>query len=294
MTPLRKEMIRAMELRNLSKHTKRNHLGSVDRLARYYKKSPDQLTKEQIEDYLLYLKNEKGNTLGTCNVVKSGIRFFFKHVVKKDLELDFRVTTKRDKLPTVLTRRQVWALIHAPSNIKHRLLLMTAYSAGLRAMEVARLKPEHIHSDKMLIEVVDGKGSKDRFTVLSVRLLDELRDYYRTCQPHTYLFSSSYAKHKDKPLSYTAVRRIFQNARKKANVRKQVGTHTLRHSFATHLLEAGYDLRRIQVLLGHRRLSTTMIYLHVSRKTLSKIPSPLDLYETQKNQKEDRTDDPNH
>ena len=158
MTPLRQEMIRAMELRNLSKHTKRNHLGSVDRLSRYYNKSPDQLTKEQIEDYLLYLKNERGNTLGTCGVVASGIRFFFKHVVKKKLELDFHVTTKRDKLPTVLTQRQAWALINAPSNIKHRLLLMTAYSAGLRAMEVARLKPEHIHSDKMLIEVVDGKG----------------------------------------------------------------------------------------------------------------------------------------
>lgn len=240
MTPMRQEMIRAMELRNLSKHTKRNHLGSVDRLSRYYNKSPDQLTKEQIEDYLLYLKNERGNTLGTCGVVASGIRFFFKHVVKKDLELDFRVTTKRDKLPTVLTRRQVWALINAPSNIKHRLLLMTAYSAGLRAMEVARLKSEHIHSDKMLIEVVDGKGSKDRYTVLSVRLLDELREYYRTCRPQTYLFPSSYKKHKDKPLSYTAVRRIFQKARQKANVRKQVGTHCLRHSFATHLLEAGY------------------------------------------------------
>jgi len=104
MTPLRQEMIKAMELRNLFKHTKRNHLGSVDRLSRYYNKSPDQLTKEQVEDYLLYLKNEKGNTLGTCAVVASGIRFFFKHIVKKDLELDFRVTTKRDKLPTVLTQ----------------------------------------------------------------------------------------------------------------------------------------------------------------------------------------------
>ena len=294
MTPLRQEMIRTMELRNLSNSTKKNHMGAVDRISRYYNQPPDKLTKKQIEDYLLYLKNEKGNCLGTCAVAASGIRFFFKHVVKKQLKLDFHVTNKREKLPTVLTQRQAWALVNAPSNIKHRLLLMTTYSAGLRAMEAATLKPEHIHSDKMLIKVVSGKGSKDRYTILSVRLLEQLRHYYRTCRPQTYLFPSSHRKNKGQPLSYSAVRVIFHKARKKANVRKRVSIHSLRHSFATHLLEAGYDIRRIQVLLGHRRLSTTMVYLHVSRKTLSKIPSPLDLIEPQTFQKEDSTDDPNH
>ena len=294
MTPMRQEMIRTMDLRNLSKSTQKNHMGAVDRMARHYNQSPEKLTKEQIDNYLLYLKNEKGNTLGTCGVAASGIRFFFKHVVKKELELDFHVTKKRVKLPVVLTKRQAWALINAPSNIKHRLLLTTTYSAGLRAMEAATLKPEHIHSDKMLIEVVDGKGSKDRFSVLSVRLLEQLRHYYRTCRPKTYLFPTSQNRRKGQPMSYSAVRCIFNRARDKAKITKRATIHCLRHSFATHLLEAGCDIRRIQLLMGHRRLSTTLIYLHVSRKSLAKIPSPLDLYEPQKHQKEDSTDDPNH
>jgi site-specific recombinase XerD len=129
----------------------------------------------------------------------------------------------------------------------------------------------------MLIKVEDGKGRKDRYTMLSVRLLDELRHYYRKFRPKTYLFPSSFKKRKDRPLSYEAVRSIYEKARKNAGVKKGEGLHTLRHSFATHLLEAGYDIRKIQVLMGHARLTTTMIYLHVSRETLSKIPSPLDL-----------------
>ena len=294
MTPLRLKMIKTMELWNLSKHTQKNYMAAVNGLSRYYQKSPDKLTKEQIEDYLLYLKNEKGNAVGSCAYVVAGLRFFYKRVVKKDIKIDFHITTKVNKLPTVLSRGQVWKLINTPSNIKHRLLLMTAYSAGLRAFEVAALKIENIKSDKMLIQVLSGKGSKDRYSTLSVKLLGELRQYYRICRPTTYLFPSSFKKRKNQPLTYSAVRCIYEKARKKAKINTGAGIHTLRHSFATHLLEAGYDIRTIQVLLGHRRLSTTMIYLHVSSKTLSKIPSPLDLIESQKYQKEDSTDDPNH
>jgi site-specific recombinase XerD len=129
----------------------------------------------------------------------------------------------------------------------------------------------------MLIKVVGGKGRKDRYTMLSKKLLVELRHYYRSCRPEVYLFPSSLKRKKGQPLSYETVRSIYEKARKKAGVKKGEGIHTLRHSFATHLLEAGYDIRKIQVLLGHSRLSTTMIYLHVSRETLSKVPSPLDL-----------------
>jgi site-specific recombinase XerD len=156
------------------------------------------------------------------------------------------------------------------------------------------LKPEHIDSKTMLIKVEYGKGGHQRYTILSEKLLKQLRRYYRECQPETYLFPSSYKHRKGQILTYQSVRMIYEKARKKAGIKKGAGIHTLRHSFATHLLEAGYDIRRIQVLMGHRRLSTTMIYLHVSRKTLSKIPSPLDLFDPQSAQEEDSTDDENH
>jgi site-specific recombinase XerD len=171
---------------------------------------------------------------------------------------------------------------------------MTTYSAGLRAGEVRKLLPVHIDSKRMLIKVVDGKGRKDRYTMLSVKLLAELRHYYRKHRPQTYLFPSSYKKNKNNPLSYEAVRCIYEKARKKVGVKNGEGLHTLRHSFATHLLEAGYDIRKIQVLMGHTKLSTTMIYLHVSRETLSKVPSPLDLIDIEQAQKEDSPDGPNH
>jgi site-specific recombinase XerD len=159
---------------------------------------------------------------------------------------------------------------------------------------VIALKPKNIESERMLIKVEGGKGRKDRYTMLSVKLLEELRHYYKKYRPQTYLFPSSFKKRKDKPLSYETVRSIYEKARKSAGVKKGLGLHTLRHSFATHLLEAGHDIRKIQVLMGHTRLSTTLIYLHVSRETLSKVPSPLDLIDTKHAEKEDRNDGPDH
>ena len=293
MTELRQKMIRAMELKNLSSHTQRAYLAAVTGLARYYQKSPDTINKEMIEDYLLYLKDQKGNAPNSCNSVLTGLRFFYSNVVNKEISIDFSVTRIPRKLPVVLKKEQIWKIICAPKNLKHRLMLMTTYAAGLRASEVTALKPNHIDSDRMLIKV-KGKGNKDRYTMLSPRLLKELRHYYKTCRPKTYLFSSTFKKKEDHPLSYETVRNIYENARKKAGVKKGEGVHTLRHSFATHLLEAGYDIRKIQVLMGHSRMSTTMIYLHVSSDTLSSIPSPLDLIDIQQAQKEDNPDDPNH
>ena len=282
MTPLRQKLIRQMDLKNLSPHTRRSYLNAVNGLARHYRKSPETITSEMIEDYLLYLKNEKNNAPASCSLVLTGLRFFYKHVLDQQIEIGFRLSKKPRKLPTVLTRDQVWKIINGPGNIKHRLALMTTYAAGLRVGELRRLKPEHIDSQRMLIKVVDGKGRKDRYTMLSRMLLEELRRYYQACHPHPYLFPSSIKKRKDQPLSYEAVRSIYEKARKKAGVKRGEGLHTLRHCFATHLLEAGYDIRKIQVLLGHSRLSTTIIYLHVSRKTLSMVPSPLDLIATGK------------
>ena len=294
MTLLRQKMIRAMELRNLAKNTQEYYLSAVIGLAKHYQQSPDQLTQEMVEDYLLYLKNDKGYTTGSCAAVLAGLKFFYNHVADKQVPIDCRFSKRRTKLPTVLTQEEVWRIINAAKQLKHRLILMTTYSAGLRAFEVAALKPENIDSERMLIKVEKGKGGKQRYTILSVRLLKELRNYYKIHKPQNYLFPSSYKQRKNQTLTYPSVRNIYEKAREKAGIKKGPGIHTLRHSFATHLLEAGYDIRRIQVLMGHRRLSTTMIYLHVSRKTLSKIPSPLDLFDPQIAGKEDKTDGPTH
>ena len=294
MTQLRQKMIRAMELKNLSNHTQRAYLAAVTGIVRHYNQSPDKMTQEKIEDYLLYLKHDKGKAPNSCYSVLTGLRFFYKYVLENEIPVTYSIRRTSRKLPTVLTKQEAWRIICASENLKHRMMLMTTYSAGLRAGEVIRLKPEHIDSKRMQIKVEDGKGGKDRYTLLSVKLLPELRYYYRKHQPKVYLFPSSFKNRKNKPLSYESVRNVYENARKKAGVKKGKGLHTLRHSFATHLLEAGYDIRKIQVLMGHSRLSTTMIYLHVSRETLSKIPSPLDLIDTGQAEKEDSPDDPNH
>ena len=275
MTELREKMIREMELRNLSKNTQRSYLQAVYGLAKYYMQSPDKMTKEMIEDYLLYLKKQKGDALTTIGSAITGMRFFYSHVIgDEQLSPSCSFAKTPRKLPTVLSQEEIWGIINSTDNIKHRLMLMTIYSAGLRASEVLVLKAEHIDGKRMLIKVT-GKGGKQRYTLLSKKLLPELREYYRTYQPKMFLFPSH---RKGKPLTYETIRCVYEKARQKAAVKRGLGVHTLRHSFATHLLEAGYDIRKIQVLMGHRRLTTTMIYLHVSRETLAKIPSPLDLF----------------
>ncbi len=293
MSKLRQKMIRAMELKNLSDNTQRTYLTAVTGLTKHYQKSPDKLSKEMIEDYLLYLKNDKGKCPNSCASALSGLRFFYKHVAHQKISIDFSLTRKVRNLPTVLPYEDIWSIINATDNLKHRMILMTTYSAGLRASEVTALKPDNIDSKTMLIKV-NGKGGKQRYSLLAKRLLPELRHYYKTYRPKTFLFPSSYKHKKHQPLSYESVRNLYEKARKKAGVKNGVGIHTMRHSFATHLLEAGYDIRKIQVLMGHSRLSTTMIYLHVSRQTLANVPSPLDLFDPQHENKEDSPDDPNH
>ncbi len=194
MTELRSKMIKSMELRNLSKNTQRRYLEAVSGLARHYKKSPDNISKDMVEDYLLYLKNVKRHAPNTVGTVVSGLRCFYNHVLcNKENAPDYSHRKTR-KLPTVLAHEEVWQIINAPENLKHRLILMTIYSAGLRASEVTSLKPGDIDSKRMLIKVENGKGGKDRYTLLSERLLKELRPYYKTFQPKTYLFPSSYPK----------------------------------------------------------------------------------------------------
>jgi len=242
MTELRQKMIRAMELKNLSNHSQRAYLAAVTAITKHYRRSPDKITNKMIEDYLLYLKNSKGNAPNSCGSVLTGLRFFYKNVMKKKISVDYSVRKIPRKLPFVLTKEQVWKIICAPQNLKHRLILMTTYAAGLRASEVIALKPKHIESERMLIKVEGGKGRKDRYTMLSVKLLAELRRYYRKCRPQTYLFPSSFKKKEDKPLSYETVRSIYEKARKSAGVKKGEGLHTLRHHADSRIMPTSFCL----------------------------------------------------
>lgn len=274
MTQLREKMIKAMELRNFSPRTQTAYLAAVTNLAKHCIKSPDQISQDEVEDYLLYLKKERKLSYSTRNQVTSGLKFFFNQTLKNpDMELQLPRKKTPVKLPEVLSVDEVKRVINAPSNIKHRMILMTAYSAGLRVGEVVSLKLRHIVSARMLILVENGKGVKDRYTILSETLLENLRNYWHSYRPTKWLFPSP---NPEKHISKSTAQKLFVSAKKKAAISKGRGIHTLRHSFATHLLEAGYDISTIQKLLGHRHLSTTMIYLHVSKKVIAAVKSPLD------------------
>ena len=181
---------------------------------------------------------------------------------------------KEKRLPVVLSQNEIERLFHVTTNLKHRVLLMTTYAAGLRVSEVVRLKPLDIESDRMMIRVEQGKGNKDRYTMLSPRLLSQLRVYWRQYRPSAWLF---FGKLPHRPLPTATAQRIYYTAKRKAGIKRARGIHTLRHSFATHLLEAGYDVRKIQIMMGHKSLSTTTTYLHVTRDTIASVKSPLDL-----------------
>lgn len=275
MTELRQKMTREMDLRNWAPSTKKAYLKTITGLANHYNTPPDIISHEMVEDYMLYLIKDKKLGPSTLQSYASRFKFFYNEFLgnKPPLELPYKKRSK--SLPVVLSPEEVWNIINAPENLKHRLLLLTVYSGGFRANEVLQLKAQNIDSKRMLIKIEKGKGGKDRYTLLSNLLLIELRQYYKEYQPEPFLFPTSGKQ--NRPLSYESLRLIFDKARQKAGIRKGPTLHCLRHSFATHLLEAGYDIRKIQVLLGHQSLSTTMIYLHVSRKTLSNIQSPLDL-----------------
>ena len=275
MTALREKMTREMELRNWAPCTKKSYLKTMTGLANHYKTPPDKISHVMVEDYMLYLIKDKKLSSSTLQTYASRLKFFYNEFLGNEPPLVLPYSKRGKSLPVVLSQEEVWDVINAPENPKHRLLLLATYSGGFRANEVLQLKIEHIDSKRMLINIKNGKGGKERYTLLSELLLSELRQYYKEYSPKSYLFPA--LGRPDKPLSYESLRLIFDKAREKAGVRKGPTLHCLRHSFATHLLEAGHDIRKIQVLLGHSSLTSTMIYLHVSRKTLSNIQSPLDL-----------------
>ena len=273
MTPLRKRMIRELELRRKAPTTVTSYVKAVEELARYFRRSPDRVSTEEIRDYMHFLIVDKKLSYSSCNHKIVAINFFFREVVRR--KVDLRVPMKRSgSLPEPLSREEVARLIAAAENQKHRVLMMTAYSAGLRVSELVRLKPQDIHSDRMLLRVNQGKGRKDRYTLLSQRLLTELRVYWRAFRPESWLFPNQ-ARTDHMPTCTPA--RAFYRLKQRTGVTDGRGIHTLRHSFATHLLEAGVDLRTIQILMGHNSLNTTVKYLHVTEKHLEQTKSPLDL-----------------
>jgi site-specific recombinase XerD len=246
----------------------------VENLAKYFGKSPDELGESEIKEYLLHLRNERKVSEGTYRFYSYGLKFFYKHTLKRDYVMEKILFPKQKKqLPVVLDLKEVDALFSVTTNLKHKAILMMTYSSGLRVSEAARLKIADIDSKRMMVRIRQGKGGKDRDSILSHAALECLRNYWKKYRPKDWLFEGM---DKDKPISTSSIRYIFNNAKQRAGIKKPATVHTLRHSFATHLIEAGTSLHHVQLLLGHRSPTTTTVYLHVSRVNLGQVASPLD------------------
>ena len=263
-----------MELRGYSPITVKYYLGHVSRFAKYYSKSPETLGEEEIRNYLHYCIMEKHLNEGTVNTIHSALKFFYKKILDRDWRVDKLSRIKEGrKLPAVLSQAEVKAILDSTENLKHRTILATVYAAGLRVSEVANLRIIDIDSKNMQIFINQGKGKKDRYTLLSKTNLELLRKYWQRYKPKTYLFPGD---NPERPVSVRTIQKVFVAAKEKVGIKKAVSVHTLRHSFATHLLEAGTDICYIQRLLGHTCINTTTIYLHLRRMDLLNIKSPLD------------------
>jgi integrase/recombinase XerD len=273
MGALRTRMIDEMKLRNFSPRTQQSYLAAMIGLVKYHRRSPDQLMQEEIRAYLLHLE-KRGLSPSSRNVAISGMKFFYHQMLGWDDKQLFIPPRKRSwQLPEVLGQKEVERLLLATTNQRDRCLLMTAYATGLRVSELVRLKVSAIDSERMMVRVEQGKGKKDRYTTLSPRLLTELRSYWKEHRSPIYLFP----KGKGGPLSIDYAQRIYNLAKQKAGIHKGKGIHTLRHCFATHLLEAGVDLRTIQTLLGHNSMASTERYLQIRQHKITTTANPLDL-----------------
>jgi site-specific recombinase XerD len=275
MTPLREKMVRDMQLRRLSDNTQRVYVHAVFALAKRYMTSPDQISNQQVQDYVLYMLNDRKLTWSTCDTYVAGLLFFYGVTLgRTSMRLAIPPRKSEKRLPEILSADEINRLFVAVHNLKHRVLLETAYSAGLRVSELVHLKITDIDSDRMLIRVGQGKGNKDRYTLLSPRILQHLRDYWRKYRPSPWLFQG---RNPGLPLDRASASLVFAAAKEKAGIHKVGGIHSLRHAFATHLLEAGVDARTIQLLMGHKSILSTMRYLQVTRRKLGTTQSPLDL-----------------
>jgi integrase/recombinase XerD len=275
MSELRQKMKMDMELKGYSPRTIKNYTRIVSNFAKYYNKSPELLKEKEIREYLHYCIMERKLSEGTVNYINAGLKFFYTKTLNRYWNMD-KITRIKEprRLPSVLSPEEVKSIFDATENLKHKAILMTIYSAGLRVSEVCNLKITDIDSKNMQILIREGKGKKDRYSLLSKANLEILREYWKRYHPTEYLFSGRYRTDAITPRS---VQRVMEKSVVKAKITKNATVHTLRHSFATHLLDAGTDICYIQRLLGHTRITTTTIYLHLRRMDLLNIKSPLDL-----------------
>jgi site-specific recombinase XerD len=274
MGKLRDLMDRDLQIRGYSPNTREAYLRSVRDFARYWNRSPEQLTIEQINQYQHHLVQRKVSW-ACFNQAAAALRFFYGVTLNKDWDIariPYQKTGRR--LPQILSEQEVVALFGGVQNIKHRAVLMTLYAGGLRVSEAAHLRVTDIDSQRMVIRIEQAKGRKDRYVPLSKQLLKILREHWLVERPPTWLFPG---QDPATPLTRGSINRIFKKAKNAARIAKRVSPHSLRHSYATHLLERGVNIRVIQQLLGHRSLRSTEVYTHVARTYLKDTPSPLDL-----------------
>ena len=277
MTILRQRMTEDMQVRNLSPHTQASYLQQVSLFARYFRTSPDALTPEHIRTYQLYLTNEKKLATSSIHTAVAALRFLYGVTLKKGwtFEEDVPFPKKPQKLPVILSPEEVLHFLGCVEPGKHRVILTTCYAAGLRISEAVRLKAAAIDSARMVIRIEQGKGGKDRYVMLSPKLLEILLSYWRAVRPKQWLFPGI---RDDRPITKDAVEAACQKAHCLSGLPKPVTPHSLRHAFAVHLLESGTaDVRSIQLLLGHRSLATTTKYLHIATSKVCATSSPLDL-----------------
>ena len=277
MTPLRQRMAEDMAIRNLSPHTRTSYIGQVARFARHFGQSPERLGPEQIRDYQLFLSTERQLAPGSIGIAVSALRFLYRVTLRKDWDIPEVLPAPRQprKLPVVPSPEEVVHFLGCVASTRHRAILTACYAAGLRISEAVSLRPADIDSRRMVVRVEQGKGRKDRYVMLSPRLLEILRDYWRRTRPAgEWLFPGLIP---GRHVSKDAVEQACQKALSLSGLAKPVTPHSLRHGFAVHLLESGVDVRTIQLLLGHRSLSTTARYLQVACNKVCSATSPLDL-----------------
>jgi integrase/recombinase XerD len=274
-TTLRQRMLEDLQIRNYAPTTVTAYVRGVAEFAKHFGKSPDQLGAEQIREYQLFLIKEKGVALPTYIQIVSGLRFLYTNTLHRQIGIE-RIPFPRSekKLPIILSREEVKSLLEAPKNLGHRAILTTMYAAGPRVSEVTHIKLSDIDSSRNVLWIRGGKGRKDRQTLLPPKLLELLRCYWRWKRPKDWLFPG---EKPGQPITCNAIVAACKNAAQAAGICKAVHPHSLRHAFATHLLEAGGNLRNIQILLGHAKLETTARYLHVADTAARSTISPLEL-----------------
>jgi integrase/recombinase XerD len=277
-THLRQKMLEELRRRNYSHRTATTYVRIVREFAEHFHKSPDKLGPDHIRQFQAHLFQTKKLSPFTVSQYVSALRFLFVKTLRRHFLTEYIPFPKCPKrLPTVLSPEEVTRLINASPNLYHRTLLTTLYSTALRRAELCRLKVRDVDSQRMMIRIEQGKGRRDRYVPLSPKLLETLRVYWHWMKPKTFLFPGTVkAVRADVPISPNMVWYACRQAARAADIRKRLSPHSLRHSCASHLLEAGADLRTIQILLGHSRLEHTLVYLHLSHKQLQAVPNPLD------------------